>query len=189
MDEPDIPEPLIERARRLTRRARHVSDETRASRLRQRRDALLDRVGYAARVRESDRSDGDDVLVLHPDEWLEDGTAVIDRIADLDRAVERPLTGEHPDEPWVAVDRANRDIVEAVRSAHGSMHAANVEALADFMGNHRCKRIEDATPADLDRFRSEYYVRNAWPSDRERAAIDESLDIVREILSDADASY
>lgn len=165
----ELPTDVIETVTDLTRRARRA-DGDRADRYRQRRDDLLARYGYEARVREDD--DGD-VLVCYPAEWLEDGEVVFEAIDDRSRALEVPLDGETDD--WEAVEDANRAIVRQVGEEHGPVHRANARAFADFMGNHRARRIADATAADVAEFRAEYYPRNAWPSDDERAVLEQSL--------------
>ena len=164
----ELPAAVIETAEQLTRNARRVDGE-RATTLRDRRDELLAEYGFAARV----RAEGDgDVLVCYPANWLEDGEVVFDRIEDRSRAVERPLSGT---DDWDAVERANRQIVAHVADEHGDVHAANVRAFADFMGNHHATRIADATEDHVAEFRAEYYPRNAWPDDDQRAIVAESL--------------
>jgi len=171
----ELPEDVADRAQRLTRRARRDGGE-RADEYRQRRDELLETYGFEARVREE--GDGD-VLVCHPTEWLEDGMVVLDRIDDRSRAVERPL--EASDADWETVERANRAVVETVEDDHGPVHGANVRAFADFMGNHHATRIADATSDHVTEFRAEYYPRNAWPSDDQRASLEQSLRVAFEV--------
>jgi hypothetical protein len=66
--------------------------------------------------------------------------------------------------------------VDAVAERAGPVHAANVRAFADFMGNHYARRVETATPAELREFLTEYYLRNAWPSDEQRDVVVQSLE-------------
>jgi len=124
--------------------------------------------------------DGDDVLVLHPEEWHEDGVIRTDRIEDIDRAVEVPLEGTGDPDDWDDVDAHNRDLVATVRDAHGDVHGDNAAILADFAGNHYAKPIESLTGEELAEFRSEYLVRNAWPSEKQRDVIDESIELIFE---------
>ncbi|MCU4924405.1 rnhA operon protein [Halobacteria archaeon AArc-dxtr1] len=172
-----LPDDAVEEVERLTRLARAVADPAESEQYRDHRDDLLDRHEFAARIREDD---GGDVLVCHPAEWRDGDVIRTDRIEDLSRAIEIPLEGtENPDD-WTAVDRENRTLVEAVRDEHGEIHGDNAAALADFFGNHYAKPIESATAAELAEFRTEYFVRNAWPSARQRETIDRSIALVYE---------
>lgn len=171
-----LPADVIERAEVLTRRAREAVDDNEAAAYREARDDLLDEHGYRARVREED----DDVLVLHPEEWLDDGVAQLDAIEDLDRGIERPLEGAGDAQRWQAVENHNRELATRVETEYGDVHGANAHALADFMSNHYAKEIERATGEELREFRAEYFPRNAWPSDEQRAAVDASLEYVFE---------
>jgi len=60
-------------------------------------------------------------------------------------------------------------------------NAANARAFADFMGNHYVRRMETAGQRELRDFLTEYYPRNAWPSDEQREAVYESLRLVFEV--------
>lgn len=179
--EPELPEEALETAERLTRLARRVPDDAEAAAYRRRRQSTLSEHGYGALVREDD--DGP-VLVCHPLEWLDESgdldPAAIDAIG---RAAEVPLEGADDPEGWAAVAERNDRIVEAVRDAHGDVHAANAAALAEYASNHHAKPIAGLTAAELRWFREEYYVRNVWPSEAERGAIDRSIDLVFEELS------
>jgi hypothetical protein len=170
-----LPEGPIEEAERLTRLARDVSDPAEAAAHRERRDELLAEHGYAARYRAED-----DTLVLNPAEWFEDGVVRTDRIEDLSRAVERPLSDAGADDEWRAVEEHNAALVERVDARHGPVHAANARAFADFMGNHYTRRVETASRRELREFLDEYYPRNAWPSERQKTVIDESLRLLFE---------
>lgn len=174
----ELPPDVVEDAERLTRLERSTRDEREATQYAERRDELLSAHGFTTRIREDD--DGD-VLVCHPDSWLVDGVVHPDRIDDVSRAVEIPLEGtENPDD-WAAVDAHNRDLANAVGEAHGDVHGDNAAALADFVSNHYAKEIESLSGAELREFREEYFVRNAWPSARQRSAIDESIRLVFEV--------
>ncbi|MEF8756985.1 MAG: rnhA operon protein [Halobacteriales archaeon] len=173
----NLPRDVVETAAAQTRRARRARDEKQAERHRERRAALLDGRGYSARVREEDTRD---VLVLYPDEWLDDGTVRTDRIEDLDRAVEVVLSGAGDPDDWDAVDAHNRRVAERVRDRHGDVHGDNADALADFVGNHYAKPIEDATPEERAEFLAEYFPRNAWPDDRQREAVERSVELAVE---------
>jgi len=169
----DLPREVVDAAERLTRLARRAVDDAEAAAYERDRDERLDEYGYTARVR-----DADDTLVLHPAEWLEDGTVRMDRIADTDRAVEVPLSGSGDAEDWDAVETHNAAVVERVAERAGEVHAANARAFADFMGNHYARRVETATVDELREFLTEYYPRNAWPSDEQRDTIEKSLEHV-----------
>lgn len=128
--------------------------------------------GSAGSARAGDR----DVLVLHPAEWIEDGTIRVDRVDDLSRAVERPLGGDPPE--WEGVESHNREIATMVERERGEVHGANAHAFADFMGNHYARRVEAATGPEVEEFLEEYFPRNAWPSEAQRATVLESLEHV-----------
>jgi hypothetical protein len=171
---PDLPDDAVEEAERLTRLARRATAEEAAA-YEERRADLLAAHGFRARVREAD-----DTLVLHPEEWLEDGEVRVDRVRDTDRAVERSLSGPGEGAAWDEVEAHNAALVAAVRSEHGADHAANARVFADFMGNHYKKRVEDATAAEVEEFLDEYYRRNAWPSGAQQKRVVGSL---RRLLS------
>lgn len=171
----ELPARVVEEAERLTRRAREaVDDAERAGALRA-RDRLLTGHGFTARIRSDDR----EVLVLYPTEWVTDGTVRPERIDDLDRGVERPLSGAGEND-WASVDAHNRDLARDVERLHGEAHGANAQALADFAGNHYGKRIERLTGPELKLFLEEYYPRNVWPSDDQKAVVEESVRYVFE---------
>jgi len=166
------PADVLGEAERLTRLAREAVDGSEAAAYRSHRAELLDEYGYTARVRE-DETRG--VLVCHPAEWVEEGNVRPGRIDDLDRGVERPLSGPGDGADWEVVDDYNRGIVESVRAAHGDDHAANVAALADFTSNHYAKPIDDATRGELEEFLTDYYPRNAWPTPEQRDCVEKSV--------------
>ncbi|PSP76075.1 rnhA operon protein [Halobacteriales archaeon QS_1_68_20] len=172
----ELPDDVRAKVERLTHRARRAGDEGTASAHRARRDELLAEYGYRARVRQEDARE---VLVLYPDDWVEDGTVRTDRIEDTDRAAEIPLSGPGNPEDWDDVEAHNRDVVARVRDRHGDVHGDNAAAFADFMGNHYAKRVEEATPGEVGEFLAEYFPRNAWPGERQREVIEESVDLVR----------
>jgi hypothetical protein len=176
-DEP-LPDPVVEAAERLTRLARQVVDDAEADAYRDDRDDLLDEHDYTARVREDDSGE---TLVCHPDEWLEDGVVRTDRIDDVDDAVEVSLSGTGSGDDWESVDAHNRSLVDEVRAAHGDVHAANVDLLADFASNHYAKEIESLAAAELAEFRADYYTRNCWPASEEKSVIDESIELAFEV--------
>ncbi|WP_248897422.1 DUF7108 family protein [Haloplanus halobius] len=169
----DLPSDLQDEAERLTRLARQSADDAEAAAYERDRDERLAEYGYTARVREAD-----DTLVLHPAEWLEGDTARIERIEDTGRAVEISLSGPGDPDAWSEVDAHNQAVVEDVRERAGEIHAANARAFADFMGNHYARRVETATTDEVREFLTDYYPRNAWPSDEQRDAVAQSLEHV-----------
>jgi len=177
VEEADLPAHALEQAERLTRLARDAVDDAEADAYRRERGTLLAEYGYTARIREDD--DGD-VLVCYPREWIEDGTVRVENVEDPDRGVERPLEGPGDPEEWEVVADHNRGIAAAVAADHGEVHGANARALADFMSNHYARPIESATDEEVAEFLTEYFPRNAWPDDDQRAVVEESLDLVAE---------
>ncbi|MFC5970646.1 rnhA operon protein [Halomarina salina] len=169
-DSAELPESVVEEAERLTRLARDAVDPDEATAARERRSDLLDDYAFVARERD------DDVLVLHPAEWVADGSVRVERIDDTERAVEVPLEEPADDADWESVDAHNQSVVAAVRERHGDVHGDNAAAFADFMGNHYLKPIEEATDRMRAEFLAEYFPRNAWPSDDQRAVVEESVE-------------
>ncbi|WP_076607692.1 DUF7108 family protein [Natronorubrum thiooxidans] len=180
----ELPVDVVDDAERLTRLARTTPDDNEAQAHAQRREELLEAHEFTARVRDDD---GDDTLVLHPAEWHDEAEGVIrtDRIDDISRAVEIPLEGTGDPDDWDVVDAHNRELAAAVRTAHGDVHGDNATALADFVGNHYAKRIEDLTEAELSEFQTEYFVRNSWPSAEQRAVIEDSIRLVYDVAGES----
>ncbi|WP_226479432.1 DUF7108 family protein [Natrinema amylolyticum] len=173
----DLPTETVDEVERLTRLERTAIDENEIEAYEDRRDELLDDHDFTARIRDDD---GDDVLVCHPEEWHEDGVIRTDRIEDIDRAVEIPLEGTEDPDDWESVDEYNRDLVAAVREAHGDVHGDNAALLADFAGNHYAKPMDSLTSDELAEFGTDYVVRNAWPSEKQQEMIAESVKLVFE---------
>ena len=177
-EEQELPRDAIAEAERLTRLAREAVDEDEAAAYRADRAERLAEHGFTARVREEDASE---VLVLHPAEWVEDGTVQVDRIDDTDRAVERPLSGPGAAGEFEAVDAHNRDVVAEVEERAGAVHAANASVFADFIGNHYVRRVETATGEEVREFLDWYFPRNAFPSEEQKVAVEASLRVVFEV--------
>jgi len=177
----ELPASVVERAERLTRLARDAVDDAEADAYREDRADALAEHGFAANVREDDSGA---TLVLHPDEWVADGTIRPDRVEDTDRAVEVSLSGPGDPDEWDAVDQHNREVVARVRDAHGDVHGDNAAAFADFMGNHYARPVESATDEEVAEFLAEYFPRNAWPSDDQRAVVERSLDYVFDVAAE-----
>jgi len=172
VDGEPVPEPVVDAAERLTHLAREAGDDDEADAYRADRDARLAEHDYTARVREDDAGA---TLVLHPEEWVADGTIRPDRIDDTDRAREVALAGTGDPDEWADVDAHNRDVVARVREEHGDVHARNVDVLADFAGNHYAKPIEELTAAELREFATDYTTRNAWLDDEQEAVLEQSV--------------
>lgn len=171
-----LPEQVVDEAERLTKLAHNAVDDAEARAYRDDRDARLAEYDYTARVREDDTRD---VLVCHPVEWVEDGQIRPERIEDLDRGTERPLSGPGEGADWDTVAEHNDDLVAAVAEVD-EVHGRNARALADFAGNHYAKPIDELTREELIEFRDDYFERNVWPDDEQRALLAESLRIVFE---------
>jgi hypothetical protein len=56
------------------------------------------------------------------------------------------------------------------------------------MSNHYARRVESATEEELAEFRTEYFVRNAWPTDEQHAVLDTSLSLVFDAAAALDAA-
>ncbi|MEZ3116615.1 rnhA operon protein [Halobaculum sp. MBLA0147] len=168
--EDTLPESVAEEARRLTRLARRATDDAEATAYREDRAERLAEYGFTSRVRETD-----DTLVLYPEEWLVDGEVALDRVEDTDRARELVLSGPGDPDEWDAVADHNDELVAAVGEAHGAVHRRNARVFADFMSNHYAREADTATPEEVTEFLEEYYPRNAWPTDEQRAVVEESL--------------
>jgi hypothetical protein len=175
----DLSDDIINEAERLTRHARDALSEDEADGARRQRDDLLADHGFIARERAEDAT-----LVLYPDDWIVNGDVQIERIEDTDRAIERPLETPGDESNWEEIEMHNREIVDRVTEQYGEVHGKNAAAFADFMGNHYAKPIEEATRAMREEFLTEYYPRNAWPSKKQRAIVEQSIEITLETARD-----
>lgn len=173
--EDTLPGTVVDEAERLTRLARDAADGAEAEAYRRERAELLAEHGYEARIREEETGE---VLVLYPAGWLEDGVVRTDWIEDLDRGVERRLDGPGDPEEWTAIDEHNRELAAAVADEHGPDHGANARAFAEFMSNHYARRVESASREEIEEFLTEYYPRNVWPSETQRAVVEESVELL-----------
>ena len=170
---PELPARVVDVAHAATRAARRGTHDDPAA-LRRRREALLARYGYRARVREDEQGP---VLVCYPEAWIEDGTVRPAAIDSTDAAVERPLWGAAGDE-WDAIAAHNRALAEHVGERHGQVHGENAAAFGTYMANHHEARVEHATAAQVETFLADYFRRNAWPSDEQEAIVDTSLELL-----------
>jgi hypothetical protein len=176
-DDREIPPDVVDEAERLTRLARDATVDEEAAAYLDDRDALVADYDFTARVREEDR----DTLVLYPEEWVEDGTVYPERIDDVDRGIERPLEGPGSADDWETVEEHNRDLAETVESEHDDPHGPNAHAVADFASNHYAKPIGDLTREEIQEFLREYFPRNAFPSDDQKAVVEESVELILEV--------
>jgi len=172
-----LPREVADEAERLTRLARDAIDENEAAAYRERRADLLADHEYTSRIRGENT---EETLVLHPTEWVVDGSVHPDRIEDIDRGIEVPLEGAGDAEDWDAVDEHNATVAEQVADEHGEVHGANARAFATFMSNHYARPVEEATERMREEFLSDYFPRNAWPSEDQRAVVEASLELVTE---------
>jgi hypothetical protein len=177
---PDLSGEVADEAERLTRLMRAAVDDNEHAAYRERRRELLAEHGFRARVR-----DADDTLVCYPEEWVEGDEVQPERIEDTGRAVERSLSGAGDPDDWTTIAAHNDRVVERVRD-YGETHGANARAFADFMSNHYARRVESATEEELREFRTEYFVRNAWPTDEQRETVEASLSLVFEVADEMD---
>jgi len=185
-DTGEVPEQSLTEAERLTRLARGAVDENEAAAYRERRETLLAEHGYTARVREDDRA----VLVLYPSEWVEGGTVRTERIDDVDRGIEIPLEGPGEPDRWEELAERNHDVAREVERRHGETHGANATALAEFANNHYAKPVGSLTPAEREEFLTDYYRRNVWPTEDQRAVVGESVRLTMAVAdgeTDADS--
>ncbi|MGB9963927.1 DUF7108 domain-containing protein [Halobacterium hubeiense] len=177
----DLPDDVVDEAERLTRLARDAVDDAAAEAYRERREELLADHGFVPRVRERD-----DTLVCYPAEWVEDGRVQLEDVEDTDRAAEVSLSGPSEQGDYEDAAARNAELVERVRERHGDVHGDNAAAFAEFMNNHYARSMDAAGDRERAEFREEYFPRNAWPSDEQRACVEESLELVAEV-ADADA--
>lgn len=183
MADSELPDDVIERATTLTRRARSaVDDDERQAYLEERERALAER-GYVSRIREEDTGR---TLVLYPEEWVEDGAVQFDRIENTDRAAEVALSGTGDPDDWAAIEEHNRTVAERIDVEHGDPHGATAHAFADFMSNHYARRVETATADEREEFRTDYFPRNAWPTDEQRKTVEQTLRLVEKTAQSVD---
>ena len=181
-----LPREVVDEAERLTRLAREATVEAEQEAYLDHRGDLLESRDYTARVRGDDTRD---VLVLHPQEWVEEETIRTERIEDVSRGIEVPLSGPGAGDDWAEIDAYNRAIVESVREEHGDAHAANVAALADFAGNHYAKLVTELTAAELREFRDDYFRRNAWPTADQRDVVEKSVQLAFDAVDERCPSW
>ncbi|MFW6384389.1 MAG: DUF7108 family protein [Halodesulfurarchaeum sp.] len=172
-----LPDRVLEAALAATRAARRGTHADGAA-LRDRRDDLLARHGYRARVREDESGP---VLVCYPDAWVEDGVIHPGAVESTAAAVERPLWRE-PDDDFETIAAHNRELAASVGDRHGWLHERNAAAFGTYMANHHAARVESATPTQVETFLAEYFPRNAWPSDEQQAAVETSLEYLFELV-------
>lgn len=176
-----LPADVRDTVAEFARKERAAERPERAHQLAERREQLVAEYGYTSRIREDDTGA---TLVCYPRDWVSDGTVEPAAVDDLSAAVEIPLAGAGDPDDWAAVAERNRAVAERVEREHGPAHGANARAFAAFMSNHRAREIGTATDDDVEEFRTEYYVRNVWPSETERAVVDESIELALSAAAD-----
>jgi hypothetical protein len=177
----DLPNDVVDEAERLTRLARDAVDDNAAEAYRDRRDELLADYGFVARVRNDDHT-----LVCYPAEWLDDdGRVVLTDVEDTDRAAEVSIAGPGEQGDYEAAAARNEELVERVREAHGDVHGDNAEAFATFMNNHYARPMDTASEREREEFLEEYFPRNAWPTEEQREAVEQSLSWVSAVADDS----
>jgi len=179
---PELPDEAVAEARRLARLARDASEDAAADAYRDRLDELLADHDRVARVRDADAT-----LVCYPADWADDdGTVHPTDVEDPDRAVEVSLAGGGEQGDFEEAAERNAELVERVAAEYDDVHAENAAAFASFMNNHYARPMDTATDSEREEFREEFFPRNAWPSDEQRAVLDESLDAVDEVAERGD---
>ncbi|GAA0520303.1 hypothetical protein SAMN04488066_1278 [Halorubrum aquaticum] len=178
---PDVPAEVVDEAERLTRLAREAVDPAAVEEYRDRRDELAADHEYTPRLREED-----DTLVLYPEEWMESGTVQLDRIEDTDRAVEVSLSGPGDADRYREVAAYNDAVVDAIADRADEVHVETARSFAAFMSNHYVRTVDDATPEMRAEFREEFFPRNAWPTDEQRAVLEESLETIERVATAID---
>lgn len=179
---PELPDDVVSEARRLARLARNASEDAAADAYRDRLDDLLADHDHVARVRDADAT-----LVCYPADWLDDeGTVHPGDVEDPDRAAEVSLAGGGEQGDYEAAAERNAELVDRVADEYGdeSAHVENAAAFASFMNNHYARPMDTATDREREEFLEDFFPRNAWPTDEQRQAVADSLDLVDEVARD-----
>lgn len=147
-----------------------------ASELDRVRDVASDH-GFRARLRD------DDVLVLHPDGWLdEDG--VLRGDVDPDEALEVPLGDSGGAEE--ARER-NDELLDGFEREVGDEDVwFNVELFAEYCETHHGVAVDEVTARQLEEFVDEYYPRNVWASESAEEKLERSLQALGRYLESED---
>lgn len=157
----------VREAVRLTREALAGDEEAARE-----REELVRRHGFRARYREDDR-----VLVLYPEDWLEDGEVVLDEVEEVERAMEVDLEGEIE---WSEARRKNEEVLGEFEDRFGDSHAFNARAFMEYLENHYSTSIHEASDRLVEEFLSEYYPRNVWPPEEAEDCVEESVELLLE---------
>lgn len=122
--------------------------------------------GYRARLRD------DDVLVLHPDDWLDD-EGVLHGDVDPDDALEIHLGDSGGAEE---ARMRNDDLLEGFEAdVEDEDVRFNVERFAEYCENHHGVAVDEVTSQQVEEFVDEYYPRNVWPSGSAEEKLESSL--------------
>jgi hypothetical protein len=168
---PELPQSTFEAARAMTRVLRRDTHPDTVA-IRERRETLLARHGYTARVREDESGP---VLVCYPEAWVEDGTFQPEELESTENAVEGRLSRAPHGDGWAGIASHNRELADRVAERFGEPHGETAAAFGTYMANHHESPVEGATATEIEDFRHEYFPRNAWPSAAQREAVATSL--------------
>lgn len=129
--------------------------------------------GYRARLRE------DEVLVLHPEDWL-DEEGVLRGDVDADEALEIAIGDSGGAEE---ARQRNDDVLEGFeRRIEDEEVRFNVERFAEYCENHHGVAVDEVTARQVDEFVDEYYVRNVWSSESAEEKLERSLEMLGSYL-------
>ncbi len=138
---------------------------------------LAEAHGYRFRLRD------DDVLVLHPQDWL-DGDGVLQEDVDTSEALEIQLGDSGGAEE--ARDR-NTEILEQVEEVVEDPDVFfNVEQFMEYCENHHGVAVDEVTRKQLETFLVDYYPRNVWASEEQEDALERSLEKLFELVDRTD---
>lgn len=161
-------EEWVERAVEFTRHGLRTGDEE----VLERRDRLVRSHGHRARLRLDDM-----VLVLYPEEWVEDGEVRFEEVEDVDRALEVEL---EPEKEWGEAHSENKELLSEFGERVEDHHVYNARVFTEFLENHYSISVMDARQEHVNEFLEEFYPRNAWPSRQARVCVDESVEMFLE---------
>lgn len=162
----------VDEAVRLTRIGMSGNDEAR-----EKRNRIAEQNGYVPRERD------DGVLVLHPEDWIEDGVVDLDAF-DADDAYEIPLDGRGFEEAREANDAVVEEFATGTETDEADVF--NARSFCEFCENHHSVAIENATAEQVDEFINEYYVRNVWASQEAERRLESSLEKLFEFVGRKD---
>lgn len=169
----------IERIVELTRAIESIPEGEDRAALIDRRGRLLDAIAMRCHVRHDPTGA---VVVLYPASWVVDGTVDVDRIDDIDEAIERPLHDRPDEDAWGEIHEHNMAIARAVERRYGPVHGETIRALGTYLSNHHLCRIDEVTPDQLETFTEDYFERNAWPTGEQLELLGRSIDMLDRVV-------